>query len=63
MLPSAPTKFGCGTLLLVPGGGHGTSPSLEESKAAFKESWFSKLGLTSALELAEAARERLKGPK
>jgi hypothetical protein len=49
-----------------PGCGHGTCPSLEEAKAAFKESWFkfkTEIGperLASALDLAEAARERLK---
>ena len=49
-----------------PGGGHGTSPSLEEAKSAFKKSWLkfkTEIGperLASALDLAEAARERLK---
>jgi hypothetical protein len=52
-----------------PGGGHGTSPTFEEANTAFKESWTkfkAEIGperLASALELAEAARERLKAKK
>jgi hypothetical protein len=48
----------------VPGGGNGTSPSLDHAKAAFRDSWFKfkkELGperLASALETAEAAREQ-----
>jgi hypothetical protein len=51
----------------VPGGGHGISTSLDGAKSAFRESWVelkAEIGperLAAALELAEAARERLKG--
>jgi hypothetical protein len=35
----------------VPGGGHGTSPGLEEAKSTFKERWFkfkAEIGLTGS---------------
>jgi hypothetical protein len=50
----------------VPGGGHGTSTSLDAAKFAFRESWIefkAEVGperLASALEFAQAARERLR---
>jgi hypothetical protein len=52
-----------------PGGGYGTSQNLQEAKSAFKESWLkfkTEIGpvrLASALDLAEAARERLKSKR
>ena len=53
--------------LNIPGGvPSGTAASLEEAKSAFKKSWLkfkTEIGperLASALDLAEAARERLK---